>query len=163
MKLRHVAALALPVLLTLAAARPSPAQQQPVAAPVPPAVLSAKTVFISKASGYSIVPMVKGDQPYNDFYAAMKDWGLYQLVGSPSDADLIIEIRLECAAGPCIEVLEATILDSKTHAILLVSAENVQPAVRIKTTPKNFEKPGAAVGAGPKALSASAGAASQTQ
>src|ERR1700722_1591864 len=30
MKLRRVAALALPVLLTLAAARPSPAQQQPV-------------------------------------------------------------------------------------------------------------------------------------
>ena len=161
MKLRHVAALALPIILTFAAARTAPAQQQPAAAPVPPAILSAKTVFISKASGYSFVPLITADQPYNDFYAAMKDWGRYQLVGSPSDADLVIEISLECAAGPCSEVLEATILDSKTHAILWVSAENVQPAARIKTNPKNFEKSMAALVADLKALSASAEPATQ--
>jgi hypothetical protein len=161
MKLRHVAALALPIILTFAAARTAPAQQQPAAAPVPPAILSAKTVFISKASGYSFVPMVTGDQPYNEFYAAMKDWGRYQVVGSPTDADLIIEIRLECASGPCYWGLEAAILDPKTHAILWVCAETVQYAARIKTNPKNFDKSMAALVADLKALSGSAGAATQ--
>jgi hypothetical protein len=156
MKLQRAAGFGLTLLLTLAAGQNAIAQQQPVAAPVPPAILSAKTVFVSKASGYSFVPMVTGDQPYNDFYAAMKDWGRYQLVSSPSDGDLIIEIRLECAAGPCNEVLEATILDPKTHAILWVCTENVQPAARIKTNPKNFDKSMAALVADLKALSGSA-------
>ena len=161
MKLRHVAALALPIILTFAAARTAPAQQQPAAAPVPPAILSAKTVFISKASGYSFVPLITADQPYNEFYAAIKDWGRYQVVSSPSDADLIIEIRLDCASGPCYEGLEATILDPKTHAILWVCAESVQTAARIKTNAKNFEKSMAALVADLKALSASAGTPGQ--
>jgi|ERR1700722_8908490 len=161
MKLRHVADLALPIILTFAAARTAPAQQQPAAAPVPPAILSAKTVFISKASGYSFVPLITADQPYNEFYAAIKDWGRYQVVSSPSDADLIIEIRLDCASGPCYEGLEATILDPKTHAILWVCAESVQTAARIKTNAKNFEKSMAALVADLKALSASAGTPGQ--
>jgi hypothetical protein len=161
MKLRRVSAFGLTLLLTLAAGRTAVAQQQPAGAPVPPAILSARTIFISKASGYSFVPMVTADQPYNDFYAAMKDWGRYQVVGSPTDADLIIEIRLECASGPCNWGLEATILDPKTHAILWVCAETVQYAARIKTNPKNFDKSMAALVADLKALSGSAGAASQ--
>ena len=161
MKLRHVADLALPIILTFAAARTAPAQQQPAAAPVPPAILSAKTVFISKASGYSFVPLITADQPYNEFYAAIKDWGRYQVVSSPSDADLIIEIRLDCASGPCYEGLEATILDPKTYAILWVCAESVQTAARIKTNAKNFEKSMAALVADLKALSASAGTPGQ--
>src|SRR3984957_4339372 len=161
MKLRHVAPLALPIFFTFPAARTAPAPQAPAGAPMPPAILSAKTVFISKAAGYSFVPLITADQPYNDFYAAMKDWGRYQLVGSPSDADLIIEIRLECASGPCYEGLEATILDPKTHAILWVCAESVQTAARIKTNAKNFEKSMAALVADLKVLSGSAGAATQ--
>ena len=30
---------------------------------------------------------------YNEFYAAMKSWGRYELVSSPADADMVFEIR----------------------------------------------------------------------
>ena len=33
------------------------------------------------------------NQPYNAFYAAMKEWGKYTLVVSPAEADLVFEIR----------------------------------------------------------------------
>jgi hypothetical protein len=161
MKLGRVVAFGFALLWTLAAGRTAAAQQQPVAAPIPPAILSAKTVFISKSSGYSLVPMVTGDQPYNEFYAAMKAWGRYQIVSSPSDADLIIEIRLECISGPCYEALEATILDPKTHTILWVCTQSVQLAARIKTNSKNFEKSMAALVDDLKALSDNADAVAQ--
>ena len=34
------------------------------------------------------------DRAYNEFYAAMKTWGRYELVAAPRDADLVFEIRL---------------------------------------------------------------------
>src|SRR6266550_1286663 len=68
-------------------------------APVPPLILQAKKVFIANGGGDESLfdsPRYSGgpDRLYNEFYAAMKSWGRYELVGSPAEADLVIEIRL---------------------------------------------------------------------
>jgi hypothetical protein len=59
-------------------------------------VTAAKTIFLSNAGandsfGYEIPggPNVS----YNELYAALKQWGYFQLVDSPSHADLIFQIR----------------------------------------------------------------------
>ena len=62
-------------------------------APVPSPIAAAKKVFISNAPGSSLPASFGGpDRTYNEFYAAMKGWGPYELVAAPSDADLILEI-----------------------------------------------------------------------
>lgn len=63
-------------------------------APTPVAIQTAKRVFLGNAGvDSSSYPAFQrsGDinQPYNWFYAAMKNWGRYQLVGTPAEADLV--------------------------------------------------------------------------
>jgi len=69
------------------------AQIPQAGAPVPTQIASAKKVFISNM-GTDTVPAVfrMENKPYNEFYAAVKAWGRYQLVDSPADADLVYEI-----------------------------------------------------------------------
>jgi hypothetical protein len=84
-------------LLPLACARET---SSPSPQPPPPGVVSrvtaAKTIFLSNAGandsfGYEITggPNVT----YNELYASLKQWGYFQLVDSPSHADLIFQIR----------------------------------------------------------------------
>jgi hypothetical protein len=54
------------------------------AAPLPQAIVSAHKVFLSNGGG--------SDLAYDAFYSEMKNWGRYQIVGSPDDADLIVEL-----------------------------------------------------------------------
>ena len=54
------------------------------AAPLPQAVVSAKKVFLTNGGGSNLA--------YDTFYSEMKEWGKYEIVGSPEDADLIIEL-----------------------------------------------------------------------
>jgi hypothetical protein len=67
-------------------------------APVPTQIASAKKVFISNMGTDTISAGVwrqlqlAENKPYNEFYAAVKAWGRYQLVDSPADADLVYEI-----------------------------------------------------------------------
>jgi hypothetical protein len=65
-------------------------------APIPQQILTANKVFISNAGGMLDLNVVSGDprRDYNEFYAAMKTWGRYSLVGSPADADLIVQISI---------------------------------------------------------------------
>ena len=63
------------------------------AAPVPSTILTAKKVFISNTTGEMVLPPGNPDTTYNEFYAAMKSWGRYELVSSPADADMVLEIR----------------------------------------------------------------------
>ena len=53
-------------------------------APLPEAIVTAHKVFLSNGGG--------SDLAYDAFYSAMKKWGKYQIVGSPDDADLIVEL-----------------------------------------------------------------------
>lgn len=53
-------------------------------APLPTVVATAKTVFLSNGGGSELA--------YDAFYNAMKNWGHFQIVGSPDEADLIVEL-----------------------------------------------------------------------
>ncbi|MDR3677504.1 MAG: hypothetical protein P4N24_18610 [Acidobacteriota bacterium] len=118
---------------------------------MPAGITAGKRVFISNAGvdGTSLAAFKKAggaNQPYNEFYAAMKDWGRYELVGAPADADLVFEIRF---AAPLVMVgnvntygpeLELAILDSKTHFRLWTFTEPVEGAVLKATWDKNFSR-----------------------
>jgi hypothetical protein len=53
-------------------------------APLPEAIVTAQKVFLSNGGG--------SDLAYDAFYSTMKSWGKYQIVGSPDDAELIVEL-----------------------------------------------------------------------
>jgi len=128
--------LQVPILFALAQA------QQPKeipAAPVPSQILAAKRLFISNAGGEGADPRALGfldvdlNRPYNQFYAAIKNSGKYELVSTPVDADLILEIRfthsliVEDMYRPrYTPVLKLRILDTKTGALLWAFTEGVR-------------------------------------
>ncbi len=53
-------------------------------APLPEAILNAKKIFLANGGGSNLA--------YDAFYAKMKDWGRFQIVGSPDEADVIMEL-----------------------------------------------------------------------
>lgn len=121
------------------------------AAPVPLQISAAKKVFISNAGtdSMSLAAFRKAGHPdkhYNEFYAAMKKWGRYELVAAPSDADLVFELRFTAPLTGCNTIdsydpqLRLNILDAKTHFVLWSLTEPVQGAYRKATWVNNFEK-----------------------
>jgi len=137
---------------------PQAAEQHPKEAipPVPPApipaqIITAKKVFISNAPGYAFGDYYPVDHTYNQFYALVKDWRRYELVSSPAEADLVIEISLTAiitavrgsAASGCSSKGEmqfrVTILDPKTRISLWWFSEPVQGAFRRATLLKNVD------------------------
>jgi len=76
------------------------------------------------------------DLAYNEFYAAMKSWGRYDVVADPPDADLVFELRFNYSVGPTGVVqgsggstedfrLRVSILDSKTRTILWALSKSI--------------------------------------
>ena len=63
---------------------------------------------------------------YDEFYAAIKSWGKYNLVSSPAAADLVLEISLihEAPTGADPD-FELKVLDPKTHVTLWAFLEKV--------------------------------------
>ena len=136
---------------------PANAQTPPPAAslaPVPPALLNAKTAFISNAgadSGLFPHPFSGDpDRPYNQFYAAMQNWGRYQLVADPSEADVVFELQLIAPLGPSapnkqngasdpLPMFRLVIFDRKTHYVLWALTESIMVAVLQKTHDNNFD------------------------
>jgi hypothetical protein len=116
------------------------AQNPAPAAPIPAPILSAQKVFIANGgmdavSLESFRKLGLGDnEPYNSFYAAMKSWGRYQLVDSPADADLVLELRF---TAPQLQI-SFDILDGKTHFLLWAITQPVQPANLKGTWRKNI-------------------------
>jgi hypothetical protein len=118
--------------------RPQPSKQVTPTAPVPSPILSAKRVFVSNAgsdllSSKLFKRLGEPDRPYNQLYAAVKDWGRYDLVSSPADADLIFEIQVTFPVFSCgrfetcqVRQVELTILDPKTHFRLWSLVEEVE-------------------------------------
>ena len=83
-------------LLPLACARETPPPSPQPPPDVVARVTAAKTIFLSNAGandsfGYEIPggPNVS----YNELYAALKQWGYFQLVDSPAHADLVFQIH----------------------------------------------------------------------
>ena len=76
------------------------------------------------------------DLAYNEFYAAMKSWGRYDVVAGPSDADLVFELRFHYSVGQTGVVqgsggstedfqLRVSILDSRTRPILWALSKSI--------------------------------------
>ena len=133
--------------------------QQPTAAaapgPVPPALQAAHNLFISNAgadSGLFPSPFSGDpDRPYDQFYAALKATGQFNLVADPSDADLVLELRLSAPNGPVknakqygsadpLPMFRLVVFDRKTHYILWAVTESVEIAYLQKTHDTNFDR-----------------------
>ena len=59
-------------------------------------VAAAKKIFLSNGGvDHGFNQFIPGgpDVTYNELYASLKQWGYFQLVDSPSQADLVFEIR----------------------------------------------------------------------
>src|SRR2546426_12838397 len=63
-------------------------------APLPRQIFTAHKVFVSNAGGDTLGDYSGGpDRAYNQFYGALEEWGRYEMVAAPADAELILEVR----------------------------------------------------------------------
>jgi hypothetical protein len=126
-------------------------------APVPVSIATAKKVFIANAPGDNLPASLGGpSRTYNEFYAAMKSWGRYELVPIPADADLILEIRfanpiegvnvMSTSGGGSTSsfLLKLVIVEPKTHVPLWWFTESFAPkggfSHRKETLSSNFDR-----------------------
>jgi hypothetical protein len=125
--------------------------KDPTPAPVPAQIAAARKVFISNAGGESFETVIDQtvfnggpDRPYNQFYATVKDWGRCELVSSPSDADLVLEISWTLSDTglrlPVLGQLRLAVIDPKTHVILWNFTEYVRGAMLLGNRDKNFDQ-----------------------
>jgi hypothetical protein len=137
----------------------------PAPAPVPPQIAAAQKVFISNAGGATLETIIDEtifhggpDRPYNQFYAAMKSWGRYELVSSPAEADLVLEISWALTDNglrlPVLGQMRLVVIDPKTHITLWNITEYVQGALLLGNRDKNFDEAMNTVVARLKALTA---------
>jgi hypothetical protein len=120
-------------------------------APIPPQVTSAHSIFIANGGGTNYFNAFGGgpDRGYSQLYAALRQWNHYQIVDSPSQADLIFEIH---AVAPSVDTggtdgtvvynpqLILRILDPKTNALLWTTTANVKAAGTQNSRDKGFDE-----------------------
>ncbi|HXW57642.1 MAG TPA: hypothetical protein VEJ67_17960 [Candidatus Cybelea sp.] len=154
--MRTITGGALRLTLAILATVPTlPAQQAkaPTAAPapVPPEIAGAQKVFISNAGGESLETVIDEvvfnggpDRPYNQFYAAMKRWGRYQIVPSPTDANVVLEISWTLSDTglrlPVLGQLRLRVIDPKSNITLWNLTEYVRGALLLGNRDKNFDQ-----------------------
>jgi hypothetical protein len=120
-------------------------------APVPAQIAAAQKVFVSNAGGATLEAILDEtifhggpDRPYNQFYAAMKSWNRYELVSSPADSDLVLEISWGLTDSglrlPVLGQLRLVVIDPKTHITLWNITEYVQGALLLGNRDKNFDE-----------------------
>jgi hypothetical protein len=131
-ELRKTLCILLAFSLALAPALPA---QQTTTAPIPAEIAAAHAVFVSNGGGSNYFDIFTDgpDRAYNTFYADLEKTNRYQLVGSPSEAELIFEIR---AIAPAVGGIHDTvsynpqlilsILDPKTRVVLWTTSANVR-------------------------------------
>ena len=126
-------------------------------APMPAQITNGRKVFVSNAGGdtngqYSGEPR----RLYDQFYAALKSWGRYELVGSPAEADLVLEIGFnnpfvgeDVSGGHGASVssrsvndphFRLVILDPGTRVTLWVFTEHIEHAFLQGNRDKNFDQ-----------------------
>lgn len=131
-------------------------------APIPTQISTAKKVFIGNGGGDE--PGISEhffsgdvDRAYNQFYAAMKSAGRYELVVSPAEADLLFEIRFLVqpsetkvfkgdALGPTYDPqFRLEIRDPKTNALLWAFTEHMEWAILQGNRNRNFDQASARI------------------
>ena len=78
------------VLISIAAVAARHRKDIPTA-PLPSVVVNARKVFLTNGGGSNLA--------YDSFYSEMKQWEKYEIVGSPEEADLIIELAYRVEHG----------------------------------------------------------------
>ena len=120
------------VILISAPALMAGASKETPPAPLPGQITTAKKVFISNAGDDPLFKRLGLHRSYDQFYAAMKDWGHYEFVTSPSEADIVFEISLASQIdryGDHLEIvpfLRLAILDPKTRMTLWEFTEELE-------------------------------------
>lgn len=126
------------------------------AGPVPPALTSAKTIFVSNASADSDlfpqpserVHLYSGDpdRAYTEFFQALQKVGSFALVDDPAQADLVLELHVIAPYQPISSNIDAptpmfrlTVYDRKTHYILWAITNSIEVCARQTTCDKNFD------------------------
>ena len=150
MKTLRVSAL----LAFIFAAAAALAQQPAPAAPTPAPILSAKTIFISNGGADAgLFPEPFSGDPsrgYEELYAMLKAHSPYRLVDDPSQADLVLELRLTAPYGPSrpdkvegtsdpLPMFTLIIYDRRSHYVLWTLTQTVEYAVLQKTHDRNFD------------------------
>jgi hypothetical protein len=164
--------MAISLLTSLAAAQAKQDEQSPL----PTQIITAKKVFIANGGGDDPGmpdPLFSGggDRPYNQFYAAVKSSGRYELVGSPAEADLLFDIRFSVVpdrrptgfwgangTGDAYDaVFRVEIRDPKTTALLWAFNEHMEWALLRSNRNRNFDQASARIASDVLALAARAG------
>ncbi len=146
-------------------------KEAPVA-PVPAQIADARKIFIANDGGLSFEYIIDQtifnggpDRPYNQFYAAMKDWGQREVVSSPADADLVLQVSWVLSDTglrlPVLGQLQLLIIDPKTHITLWNITEYVRGAILLGNRDKNFDHAMTTVVSRLKTLMAPTAAAAQ--
>ena len=138
--------------LTPVLAPAAPPSKDVTPAPVPAQIGAARKVFIANGgmeynpNGQKLGVYGGGpDRSYDQFYAAMKSWGRYELAGSPGDADLVLEISF---SNPTVSwaglftdpQLRLVIADPRTRVPLWTFIRHLEIAGRQENRDKNFDK-----------------------
>lgn len=140
------------LLTTISAASQEPASMPPV--PIPPALHTARKVFLSNAGADSgLFPSPFSGDPsrgYIEFYAALKQANQFILVDDPAQADLVLELQLTAPNGPSngskvngasnpVPMFRLAVYDAKSHFVLWTLTESVEIALLQKTHDRNFD------------------------
>ena len=169
---RHLEAVICTVVLISFAHAPilNAAEAGIAPAPIPTQIATARKVFIANGGGddgsfENRVFEGGPDRSYNQFYAAMKKAGKYELVGSPAEADLIFEIQFllppSTAGSNNIGFdpqFRLVVRDPRTNAVLWGFTEHVQFAMLQANRDKNFDQAQDRIIADVQALTIRAGA-----
>jgi hypothetical protein len=130
------------------------AQAATAALPIPPAILNAKTVFLSNggADGGLFPEPFSGDpnRAYFSLYSQLASAHLFQLVADPAEADLVMEIHLAAPNAPKdmnkqlgsadpLPYLRLVIYDRRSQFPLWIITEPIQWAMLQKTHDRNFD------------------------
>ena len=131
-------------------------------APLPAQILSGRKVFIAYAGGENLsVPLHtvfsgRSDRIYNQFYAAMKEWGRYEIVSAPADADLVFEVGLDFTGDgmkiPQVGRVRLDIRDPPEQRFAVGLSQYVRFAVLKGNRDKNLDQAVSVIVAGVKDL-----------
>ena len=135
------------------------------AAPVPAPILQGKRAFVSFELGdVSAFPSLYSGGPeraYAEFYGGMQQWGRYQLVADPKDADLILAIRFVEIPGISAPQIRLGINDARSRVSLWGFSEQIDGVFLKKNRDRGFSDAVARVIDDLKLLLASNGVAPQ--